>query len=91
MCTWKTDFRQTGEAAPSHDCCDQRHLRWRRLRLLACDYRVAGFADAIKIGLPEVKLGILPGFGGCVRLPKRIGIAKALSMILPGKLVTHRH
>ncbi|MEZ6075560.1 MAG: 3-hydroxyacyl-CoA dehydrogenase NAD-binding domain-containing protein [Pirellulaceae bacterium] len=57
---------------------------------LACDYRVAGFADAIKIGLPEVKLGILPGFGGCVRLPKRIGIAKALSMILPGKLVDSR-
>ncbi|TWU60810.1 Fatty acid oxidation complex subunit alpha [Rubripirellula tenax] len=57
---------------------------------LACDYRVAGFADSIKIGLPEVKLGILPGFGGCVRLPKRIGISKALAMILPGKLVDSR-
>ncbi len=57
---------------------------------LACDYRVAGFADSIKIGLPEVKLGILPGFGGCVRLPKRIGLANALSMILPGKLVDSR-
>jgi 3-hydroxyacyl-CoA dehydrogenase / enoyl-CoA hydratase / 3-hydroxybutyryl-CoA epimerase len=57
---------------------------------LACNYRVAGFADSIKIGLPEIKLGILPGFGGCVRLPKRIGIANALSMILPGKLVDPR-
>jgi len=33
---------------------------------LACNYRVAGFADSIKIGLPEIKLGILPGFGGWV-------------------------
>ncbi|MEO2016748.1 MAG: 3-hydroxyacyl-CoA dehydrogenase NAD-binding domain-containing protein [Fuerstiella sp.] len=57
---------------------------------LACNYRVAGFADSIKIGLPEIKLGILPGFGGCVRLPKLIGIANALSMILPGKLVDSR-
>ncbi|MCP4853508.1 MAG: hypothetical protein GY903_03335 [Fuerstiella sp.] len=57
---------------------------------LACNYRVAGFADSIRIGLPEINLGILPGFGGCVRLPKLIGIANALSMILPGKLVDPR-
>lgn len=57
---------------------------------LACDYRVAGFADCIKIGLPEVKLGILPGFGGCIRLPKLVGIANALSVILPGKLLDSR-
>jgi 3-hydroxyacyl-CoA dehydrogenase/enoyl-CoA hydratase/3-hydroxybutyryl-CoA epimerase len=54
---------------------------------LACDYRVAGFAGCIKIGLPEVRLGILPGFGGCVRLPELIGIANALSVILPGKVL----
>lgn len=54
---------------------------------LACDYRVAGFAGSVKIGLPEVKLGILPGFGGCVRLPKLIGIGSALSVILPGKIL----
>ena len=57
---------------------------------LACNHRVAGFADSIKIGLPEIKLGILPGFGSCVRLPKLIGIARALSMILPGKLLDSR-
>ncbi len=54
---------------------------------LACDYRVAGFGSAVKIGLPEIKLGILPGFGGCVRLPKLIGIANALGIILAGKVV----
>lgn len=54
---------------------------------LACDYRVAGFGSSVKIGLPEIKLGILPGFGGCVRLPRLIGIANALSIILPGKIV----
>ncbi len=54
---------------------------------LACNYRVAGFAGCVKIGLPEVRLGILPGFGGCVRLPELIGIGKALSVILPGKVL----
>lgn len=54
---------------------------------LACNYRVAGFARSVKIGLPEIKLGILPGFGGCVRLPRLIGIANALSVILPGKVL----
>ena len=54
---------------------------------LACDYRVAGFAGCVKIGLPEIRLGILPGFGGCVRLPELIGIGNALSVILPGKVL----
>ena len=54
---------------------------------LACNYRVAGFAGCVKIGLPEVRLGILPGFGGCVRLPELIGIGNALSVILPGKVL----
>ena len=54
---------------------------------LACNYRVAGFAGCVKIGLPEVRLGILPGFGGCIRLPELIGISNALSVILPGKIL----
>jgi 3-hydroxyacyl-CoA dehydrogenase / enoyl-CoA hydratase / 3-hydroxybutyryl-CoA epimerase len=41
--------------------------------------------SAAKIGLPEVLLGLLPGAGGCVRLPRRVGIATALDMILTGK------
>ncbi len=40
------------------------------------------------IGLPEVLLGIIPGLGGCIRLPQRVGIANALDMILTGK--THK-
>ncbi len=52
---------------------------------LACTWRIAENADAVRIGLPEVKLGILPGFGGTQRLPKRVGMRKALDVILAGK------
>lgn len=54
---------------------------------LACDYRIASDASETKIGLPETKLGIIPGFGGCVRLPRVVGIQAALDIILAGKLV----
>jgi 3-hydroxyacyl-CoA dehydrogenase len=49
---------------------------------LACHYRVA--APTTRLGLPEIKLGILPGAGGTQRLPRLIGIDKALPMILSG-------
>jgi len=49
---------------------------------LACDYRLAT-ADTL-MGLPETRLGILPGFGGCVRLPRLIGLDPALAWILEG-------
>lgn len=52
---------------------------------LACQYRVASDEGSINIGLPEVKLGILPGWGGTVRLPRLIGLAGALAMLLAGK------
>ena len=52
---------------------------------LACDYRVA--SESSNIGLPEVNLGIIPGFGGTQRLPKLIGIQRALPIILKGKPV----
>ncbi len=52
--------------------------------ILACDYRICSDDEATQIGLPEVKLGILPGFGGCVRLPRVVGLMSALDIILPG-------
>jgi len=54
---------------------------------LACNYRVAVQDGSINIGLPEVKLGILPGWGGSTRLPRLIGLTKALGMLLTGKIV----
>ncbi|WP_437204643.1 3-hydroxyacyl-CoA dehydrogenase NAD-binding domain-containing protein [Planctomicrobium sp. SH664] len=55
---------------------------------LACRYRLAVNDNATKLGLPEVKLGLLPGWGGTQRLPKRIGLMQALPMILEGKTVS---
>ncbi len=52
---------------------------------LACDWRVAALDKSVKIGLPETQLGILPAWGGCVRLPRLIGLPAALGLILPGK------
>ncbi len=57
---------------------------------LACHYRLAKDHPKTRLGLPEVKLGILPGFGGTQRLPRLIGIQKALDLILTGKLVDAR-
>ena len=54
---------------------------------LACKKRVASDAKSVKIGLPEVMLGILPGFGGSVRLPRLVPLPTALEMILTGKQV----
>ena len=55
---------------------------------LACDYRLACFGDKVKIGLPEVKLGIIPGFGGTKRLPRLVGLSKGLQLILAGEAVS---
>ena len=54
---------------------------------LACDFRVATDNPKTKIGLPEVQLGIIPGWGGTQRLPRLIGLPEALGIILPGKTV----
>jgi 3-hydroxyacyl-CoA dehydrogenase/enoyl-CoA hydratase/3-hydroxybutyryl-CoA epimerase len=54
---------------------------------LACDYRVASTDKATKIGLPETQLGLLPAWGGSTRLPRLIGLPKALEIILAGKTV----
>jgi len=54
---------------------------------LACDYIVLADRPTIRIGLPETRLGILPGWGGCTRLPRKVGLAAALDIILAGKNV----
>lgn len=52
---------------------------------LACHYRV--FAQGTLVGLPEVSLGIIPGAGGTQRLPRLLGVERALNMITSGKAV----
>ena len=52
---------------------------------LACDWRVACNDAGTKLGLPEVQIGILPAWGGSVRLPRLVGLPKALEIILTGK------
>lgn len=52
---------------------------------LACTYRVASDSEKTAIAVPEVKLGFLPGWGGCYRLPKIVGLMTATDMILTGK------
>lgn len=54
---------------------------------LACQYRLATFNEKVRIGLPEVNLGIFPAFGGTYRLPRLIGLPDGLNMILTGKSV----
>jgi enoyl-CoA hydratase len=53
---------------------------------LACNFRVA--APGARLGLPEIKLGLIPGYGGTQRLPRLIGEARALDLILTGRTVT---
>ena len=52
---------------------------------LACDFRYA--AQDAQLGLPEIRLGIIPGAGGTQRLPRLIGLAKARDMIFTGRHV----
>lgn len=49
------------------------------------DYIVCTDSPKTKLGLPEVKLGLLPGFGGTQNLPKRVGLQKSMDMMLTGK------
>jgi 3-hydroxyacyl-CoA dehydrogenase len=53
---------------------------------LGCHYRVA-HASVTQLGLPEVKIGILPGAGGTQRLPRVIGVAPALDLIVSGSFI----
>lgn len=55
---------------------------------LACRYRVASSDASTRIGLPEVKLGIFPGWGGSVRLPRLVGAPAAFDMMLTGRALS---
>lgn len=55
--------------------------------ILSCDRIYVSDAGNTQIGLPEVQLGFIPGFGGTYRLPKRVGLPNALDMILSGKKI----
>ncbi len=54
---------------------------------LACDVRLATDGPKTKLGLPEVHLGLIPGFGGTQRLPRLIGVEAALEMMMSGSPV----
>ena len=55
---------------------------------LACDFRVASTDPKVQLGLPEVKLGIMPGWGGTQRLPRVIGLFEAAEMVASGRSET---
>lgn len=57
---------------------------------LACDYRVSVNDDATRLGFPEVKLGIFPGYGGTVRSTRLLGDLAALQLMLGGRTVSAR-
>ena len=57
---------------------------------LACRYLLAVDESGTKLGLPEVMLGIFPGWGGMLRLPQRVGPAAALDLMLTGKSLDAR-
>jgi 3-hydroxyacyl-CoA dehydrogenase/enoyl-CoA hydratase/3-hydroxybutyryl-CoA epimerase len=58
--------------------------------VLSMDYRLCADSKDTRIGLPETQLGIIPGFGGCVRLPRTVGLVNSLDIILAGKSVDGR-
>lgn len=66
-----------------HGPCLGGGLEW----ALACDYRLARDNSSTQLGLPEIKLGLIPAWGGTQRLPRLVGTKAALDMILRGRLL----
>lgn len=52
---------------------------------LACTYRIVSDSPKVQLGLPEVSLGIIPGWGGTQRMPRLVGLVEGLALILGGK------
>ena len=52
---------------------------------LSCDFRIA--AESAKLGFPETNVGLIPGSGGCSRLVKLVGIAKAKRLVMTGEMI----
>jgi len=69
--------------AAIHGPCLGGGLEW----ALACDYRLARDNSSTQIGLPEIKLGLIPAWGGTQRLPRLVGTKAALDMILRGRVL----
>ena len=69
--------------AAVHGACLGGGLEW----AMACHYRVVSNDRKTQLGLPEVQLGVIPGAGGTQRMPRLVGIATALDLILAGKTV----
>lgn len=55
---------------------------------LSCDFRFA--ADSAKLGFPENRVGLIPGSGGCSRLVKLVGIARAKRLVMSGEMIEAR-
>jgi len=72
--------------AAIHGACLGGGLEW----ALACHWRIATDDPKTQLGQPEVQLGVIPGAGGTQRLPRLVGIAAALDIILAGKSVKAR-
>ena len=80
---WCTRRPRTGRTTTPRGACMGGGLEF----ALACDYRVVSDHSKTLLGLPEVQLGFLPGWGGTQRLPRIVGLEAALPMILTGKPV----
>ena len=52
---------------------------------LACDFRICGTSPKVQLGLPEIKLGLVPGWGGTQRLPRLVGVEEAINRLLSGE------
>ena len=53
--------------------------------VLACDFRLCGTSAKLQLGAPEIKLGLMPGWGGSQRLPRLVGVEEAINRLLSGE------